>query len=115
MDFFKIQQIKDNIISRLAQAYNIEKMRNALEEYKMEIEKARKDIEKNKGVDKLFPESTMEEKRLSVARKEAVDDSGDLDGDNNIKCTKSGDCHEQNYKLPSDIWDNHFSNLNYGL
>lgn len=100
----------------MAQAYNIEKMRNALEEYKMEIEKARKDTEKNKGQDKLFPEYPMEEKRLSVPRKEAVDDSGEiLDGDNNIKCTKSGECHEQNYKLPSDIWDTHFSNLNYGL
>ncbi|KAF7267099.1 hypothetical protein GWI33_019596 [Rhynchophorus ferrugineus] len=112
VDSKEVQQIKDNIISRLAQAYNIEKMRSALEEYKIEIEKARKEVEKNKGSDRLFDDYILEEKRLSVPRKEAIDTSRETaEGDNNIKCTSSEDCHEQNYRTPSDIIDNHFANL----
>ncbi|XP_066152848.1 uncharacterized protein [Euwallacea fornicatus] len=112
-DTKQVQQIKDNIISRLAQAYNVEKMRNALAEYKIEIERARKEVEKVKNDDKSIGETTMEEKRVSVPRKEAIDDGIDVrDGaDNKIKCTTEEDCHEQNYKLPSDIFDLHFSNL----
>ncbi|XP_066247520.1 uncharacterized protein [Euwallacea similis] len=112
-DTKEVQQIKDNIISRLAQAYNIEKMRNALAEYKIEIERARKEVEKVKTDEKVIGETTIEEKRVSVPRKEAIDDGIDVrDGaDNNIKCTTGEDCHEQNYKLPSDIFDLHFSNL----
>lgn len=112
VDSKEVQQIKDNIISRLAQAYNIEKMRNALEEYKNEIEKEIKENEKSKGDEKLFDEYTLEEKRLSVPRKEAIDDSREtVEGDNNIKCTTSEDCHEQNYKTPSEVLENHFANL----
>ncbi|ENN76799.1 hypothetical protein YQE_06640, partial [Dendroctonus ponderosae] len=108
----QIQQIKDNIISRLAQAYNIEKMRNALEEYKIEIEKALREVEKSTPDEKLISEYTSEDKRVSVPRKEAISDSKDtVDADNNIKCTTSEDCHEQNYKMPSDIIDSHFAIL----
>ncbi|CAH1120945.1 unnamed protein product [Ceutorhynchus assimilis] len=113
------QQIKDNIISRLAQAYNIEKMRNALEEYKIEVEKARKEVEKARQEvkkantdDRQFSDYTMEEKRVSVPRKEAIDDSRDNgEPDNNIKCRTAEECHEQNFKIPSGVLDNHFSNL----
>ncbi|XP_030746242.1 uncharacterized protein LOC115875044 [Sitophilus oryzae] len=112
VDSKEVQQIKNNIISRLAQAYNIEKMRNALEEYKIEIEKAKKEVEKNKESDGFFDDYILEEKRLSVPRKEAVDISREnVEGDNNIKCTNSEDCHEQNYKTPSDIIENHLANL----
>lgn len=112
VDSKEVQQIKDNIIARLAQAYNIEKMRNALEEYKTEIEKARKEVEKSKTEDKIFDDYTLEEKRLSVPRKEAVDDSRDSDeADNNIKCTTSEDCHEQNYKTPAEVFERHFASL----
>ncbi|XP_060515866.1 uncharacterized protein LOC132695569 isoform X2 [Cylas formicarius] len=108
-DSREIQEVKDNIISRLAAAYSLEKMRNALEEYKNAIanEKARL---KQEG--KLFDDYLYEEKRVSVPRKEAVDDSRDTtDGDNNIKCTSSEDCHEQNYKTPAEILDSHFANI----
>lgn len=87
-------------------------MRNALEEYKIEIEKARREVEKSKTDDKLFPDYTLEEKRVSVPRKEAVDDSRDIsEADNNIKCTTSEECHEQNYKIPEDVLNNYFINL----
>ncbi|XP_050314789.1 uncharacterized protein LOC126749157 [Anthonomus grandis grandis] len=112
-DSKEVQQVKDNIISRLAQAYNIEKMRNALEEYKMEVEKARKEIDLQSKVNRgIFAENISEEKRVAVPRKEAIDDTRDtLDGDNNIKCTQGDDCHEQTYPTPTDILENHFGNL----
>ncbi|KAL1493239.1 hypothetical protein ABEB36_011331 [Hypothenemus hampei] len=100
-DSKEIQQVKENIIARLAQAYNIEKMRNALEEYKTETTNVRKEVDKSQN------DYSREEKRVSVPRKQAIDETRDpTDGDNNIKCTTaSEDCHEQNYKLPSDILD----------
>lgn len=87
-------------------------MRNALEEYNIEIEKALREVEKSTSEEKLISEYTSEDKRVSVPRKEAISERKDTtDADNNIKCTTSEDCHEQTYKMPSDIIDSHFAML----
>lgn len=96
-----IQETKDRVIYRLAAAYNIEKMRNALNEYRLLVPQNKKPEK-----DYVF----LEEKRTSVPRKSVVDNDryGTLDADNKIKCSDGAeDCHEQNYKTPTEIIESH--------
>lgn len=102
-DSKEIQEIKDKVISRLAAAYSLEKMRQALGEYKMSIAKQRKEMQNSKELD---DDSFFEEKRVSVPRKQAIDEDREKvpEGDNNIKCSHGKqDCDEQTYKPSSDI------------
>ncbi|KAI4458570.1 hypothetical protein MML48_7g00020738 [Holotrichia oblita] len=100
------QEMKDRIISQLATAYRLEKMRRALNEYRESIKKERLALKAGKSNDNR----KAEEKRLSVPRKSA----GDLEvvsADNNIKCVNTDEnCVEQNYKTPEDLLDN----INFG-
>lgn len=96
VDSKEIQEVKDRIITRLAAAYSLEKMRRAIGQYKESMEKSVQD------------DNINEDKRVSVARKQAVDKDRSLDvkEDNNIKCaegTDGEDCEGQNYKPPSEL------------
>lgn len=100
------QEMKDRIISQLAAAYSLEKMRRALNEYRESIKKERLALKTGRSNDNR----KAEEKRLSVPRKSA----GDLEvvsADNNIKCANTDEnCVEQNYKTPEELLDN----INFG-
>ncbi|KAJ8952537.1 hypothetical protein NQ314_007506, partial [Rhamnusium bicolor] len=105
----EIQEVKDRVISRLAAAYSLEKMRNALDEYKLAVAKERERLENRRQEEDDY--SLSEEKRSSVPRKQVVDKDRESipEGDNAIKCTdRNEDCHEQNYRTPSDITENYF-------
>ncbi|KAF5294211.1 hypothetical protein FQA39_LY13459 [Lamprigera yunnana] len=93
----EVQDIKDKVISRLAAAYSLEKMRQALGEYKMSIAK--------QFQDKKEEDSVYKQKRGSVPRKQAVDeDRFKTEGDNSIKCSHGEeDCNEQTYKPSMDV------------
>ncbi|KAK9890334.1 hypothetical protein WA026_010431 [Henosepilachna vigintioctopunctata] len=99
-----IREVEDGIISRLAKAYSIEKMRRALGEYKMLIDKEREKLNAETD-DGNEDESFSEKKRVSVPRKQAVDSNrGEQIEDNHIKCTQeNGDCDEDNYKAPIEV------------
>ncbi|CAH0562406.1 unnamed protein product [Brassicogethes aeneus] len=113
-DSKQVQQVKNKVISRLAAAYSLEKMRNALGEYKLAIAKERERLkmQKNKDMDN----KQQQEKRTSVPRKEAVDErmnsktSDKNENENVIKCTQgnTAECLEQNYGLSSDLLEQHF-------
>lgn len=102
-DSKEIQEVKDKVISRLAAAYSLEKMRRALGEYKMNIAKERNRLKQSEQEgDYLF----SEEKRLSVPRKQAIDEEAEKaqEEDNNIKCTQGTNCQDyQNYRIPAEI------------
>lgn len=101
-DSKEIQEVKDRVISRLAAAYSLEKMRRALGEYKMNIAKERNRLKQSEQEgDYLF----SEEKRLSVPRKQAIDEEAEKaqEEDNNIKCAHGVNCEEQNYRIPADV------------
>lgn len=107
-DSKEIQEVKDRVISRLAAAYSLEKMRRALGEYKINIAKERNRLKQSEEGDYLF----SEEKRFSVPRKQAVDEEArkPQEEDNNLKCAHGINCEELNYGIPSDIleqykWD----------
>lgn len=99
-DSKEAQEVKDRVISRLAAAYSLEKMRRALGEYKLSIAKERNRLKQaGNSDDYLF----SEEKRVSVPRKQAIDEEAEKTQniDNSIKC-KGDNC---NYKVPSRILD----------
>lgn len=101
----EIQEVKDKVISRLAAAYNLEKMRRALNEYRSSVEKERNRM---KETDEESDDFIMERKRVSVPRKQAIDEDREKipESDNNIKCTENDEeCDEQNYRIPSDLID----------
>lgn len=94
-DTKEILEIKDRIISRLAQAYSLEKMRKALSEYRMNMESER---ERAKLDD---DENITEKKRVAVPRKEAVDTEKSKEVENNnIKCVHGETDCEEEYKVP---------------
>jgi hypothetical protein len=104
-DSQEIQDVKDRVISRLAAAYSLEKMRRALGEYKLSIAKERERLrqQQHKNSDDY---DISEEKRVSVPRKQAIDEDREKipEGDNNIKCSQGDeDCEEQNYRTPSEV------------
>lgn len=103
VDSKEIQEVKDRVISRLAAAYSLEKMRRALGEYKLSIAKERNRL-KQSGTNKDYLFS--EEKRVSVPRKQAVDEEAEKGQtiDNNIKC-KGDNCDMQNVRIPTRILD----------
>lgn len=105
VDSKEIQEVKDRVISRLAAAYSLEKMRRALGEYKLSIAKERGRLNKeNKNSEDV---SFSEDKRVSVPRKQAVDEEGEkqnAEDDNNIKC-KGENCDGNNIKIPRRILD----------
>ncbi|KAB0801164.1 hypothetical protein PPYR_05518 [Photinus pyralis] len=104
-DSKEIQDIKDSVISRLAEAYSLEKMRQALREYRTSIAQQRKQLQES---GKLDNGSFYEEKRVSVPRKEAINEEKErtAEADNRIKCTREGeDCDEQVYKHSADVLD----------
>lgn len=104
-DSKEIQDIKDRVISRLAAAYSLEKMRQALGEYKTSIAKQRKKLQES---GKLDNGSFYEEKRVSVPRKEAIDEERQrtVEPVNHIKCThEEEDCEEQVYRPSGAILD----------
>lgn len=106
----EVQEIKDKVISRLAAAYSLEKMRTALGEYKLAVAKERERLKNRRPSvddDDLF----SEEKRTAIPRKHVIDKDREdnPEGDNNIKCSEGNeDCHEQNYKTPNEIIENHY-------
>ncbi|XP_018578505.1 uncharacterized protein LOC108916688 [Anoplophora glabripennis] len=107
----EIQDVKDRVISRLAEAYSLEKMRNALNEYKLSVAKEKEKLKHRKPEEEEYIFS--EEKRVAVPRKQVVDTDRETipEADNNIKCTDRNEkCHEQNYRTPSEILENHFGN-----
>lgn len=108
-----IEEVEDGIISRLAKAYSIEKMRRALGEYKMLVDKEREKLrrEEEEEEEDVNDDTFSEEKRVSVPRKQAVDPNrDDKPEDNHIKCTQGdADCNEENYKIPIEI----IEQLNY--
>ncbi|XP_044765805.1 uncharacterized protein LOC123322044 [Coccinella septempunctata] len=99
-----IAEVEDGIISRLAKAYSIEKMRRALGEYKMLVDKEREKLRRQEEED-VEDETFSEEKRVSVPRKQAVDpNKDDKVEDNHIKCAQgNADCDEENYKTPIEV------------
>lgn len=103
-DSQEIQEVKDRVISRLAAAYNLEKMRRALGEYKLSMAQERqKFAQQSKDKDNY---DISEEKRVSVPRKQAVDDEREKlpEGDNDIKCSQGDEnCEEQNYRTPPEV------------
>ncbi|XP_057657758.1 uncharacterized protein LOC130894789 [Diorhabda carinulata] len=106
----EVQEIKDKVISRLAAAYSLEKMRAALGEYRLAVAKER---EKLKSKIPTIEDGYLfsEEKRTAVPRKYVIDKDREEtpEGDNNIKCSEGDeDCHEQNYKTPNEIFENHY-------
>ncbi|KAG5875311.1 hypothetical protein JTB14_022222 [Gonioctena quinquepunctata] len=108
-DPHEIQEIKDRVISRLAAAYSLEKMRNALGEYRLTVAKERERLKNRRPENEEY--TISEEKRTSVPRKQVIDkDLEDTaDADNNIKCADGDeDCHEQTYKTPNEIIETHF-------
>lgn len=103
IDSKEVQEVKDRVISRLAAAYSLEKMRRALGEYKLSIAKERNRLKQAGNTDDyLF----SEEKRVSVPRKQAIDEDAEKTQniDNNIKC-KGENCDVQNFKIPGRILD----------
>lgn len=107
----EIQDVKDKVISRLAEAYSLEKMRNALNEYKLSVAKEKEKLKQRKPEEEEYIFS--EEKRVAVPRKQVVDSDRETvpEADNNIKCTDRNEkCHEQSYRTPSEILENHFGN-----
>lgn len=101
-DSQEIQEVKDRVISRLAAAYSLEKMRRALGEYKMSLAKEKERLKQHKNDDY----DISEDKRVSVPRKQAIDEEREKnpEGDNNIKCSQGDeDCEEQNYRAPSEV------------
>lgn len=103
IDSKEVQEVKDRVISRLAAAYSLEKMRRALGEYKLSVAKEKNRLKQNENSDEYL---VAEEKRVSVPRKEAVDEESDKaqNINNNIKCTGDG-CDVLNLKIPSRILD----------
>lgn len=104
IDSKEIQEVKDRVISRLAAAYSLEKMRRALGEYKMSIAKERDRIKQTgQNDDYLF----SEEKRVSVPRKQAIDEEAERaqEEDNNIKCAQGNQREEQTFSIPSKTLD----------
>ncbi|KAJ8918763.1 hypothetical protein NQ315_015083 [Exocentrus adspersus] len=106
----EIQDVKDRVISRLAEAFSLEKMRNALNEYKLSVAKEKENLKQRNSDEEQYAFS--EEKRVAVPRKQVVDDRETAaETDNNIKCSNEDEkCLEQNYRLSDDILDNHFEN-----
>nr|CAI5836259.1 unnamed protein product [Callosobruchus analis] len=104
MDPTEIQEIKDKVISKLAAAYSLEKMRNALEEYKLTVGKQEQNTKDKVVGDKFL---FTEEKRVAVPRKQVVDDVPEAD--NAIQCADGDEeCHKQNYRTPNEIIEIHF-------
>lgn len=105
IDSKEVQEVKDRVISRLAAAYSLEKMRRALGEYKLSVAKEKNRLKQTDNSDEYL---VAEEKRVSVPRKEAVDEESDktqnINNNNNIKCTGDG-CDVLNLKMPSRILD----------
>lgn len=108
VDSKEIQQVKDKVISRLAAAYSLEKMRRALGEYKQSVakERATRLKQAKNSEDTIL---TEEKKRVSVPRKQAVDEeaeklSDNLD-DNNIRCKDDGQCDTPNIRIPTKMLD----------
>lgn len=112
IDGEEMKDVKDSIIARLATAYNVEKMRKALKEYRQSL------AQRHSEHDEEYPDNEAEDsnedvdkekkKRVAVARKQAVDEEhhADNDEDNNIKCTESDEnCAEQNYKVPKEFME----------
>lgn len=105
VDSKEIQEVKDKVISRLAAAYNLEKMRRALDDYRISVEKEKNRM-KELGDDS--DDYLLERKRVSVPRKQAIDEDREKtpESDNNIRCTQNDeDCDEQNYKIPTELLD----------
>lgn len=109
VDSKEIQEVKDKVMSRLAAAYNLEKMRRALDEYRVSIEKEKNRL---KELGTMTTDDTddflLERKRVSVPRKQAIDEEREKipESDNNIRCTQNDEeCDEQNYKIPSELLD----------
>nr|UXO98113.1 periplaneta neuropeptide-like precursor [Zophobas atratus] len=102
-DSEEIQDVKDKVISRLAAAYSLEKMRQALGEYKLSMTKEKDRLKQQHKSDDY---DISEEKRVSVPRKQAIDDEREKipESDNNIKCSQGDEeCEDQNYRTPSDV------------
>ncbi|CAG9855401.1 unnamed protein product [Phyllotreta striolata] len=109
----EVQEIKDKVISRLAAAYSLEKMRTALGEYRLAVAKERERLKNRRPATPAGDEDYLflEEKRASLPRKHVVDKDREEnpESDNNIKCSdEDDDCHEQNYKTPNEIIENHY-------
>lgn len=108
-DSKEVREMKDRIISQLAAAYSLEKMRRALNEYRESIKKERLALKQQAVKDEGNKE---EEKRLSVPRKSAGSMETVTVSDNNIKCSNSDEnCLEQNYKTPEDLLES----INFGM
>lgn len=98
------QKVKDYLMAHLSGAYKIEKIRDALGANE-EDSKITSYMEKpvNKNFEDLFPK----QKRVSVPRKQAVDEEAEKPrstDDNNIKC-KGENCDLQNFRTPSRVLD----------
>lgn len=104
IDSKEIQEVKDRVISRLAAAYSLEKMRRALGEYKLSIAKERGRL--NKETKSTADEGLFsEEKRVSVARKQAYDEETEkqsIDDSNNVRCKGDG-CDAHDYRVPGRV------------
>ncbi|XP_022915227.1 uncharacterized protein [Onthophagus taurus] len=92
VDSKEIQEVKDRVISQLATAYSLEKMRRALGEYRKSVLKERSRMNNREKNDKI------DEKRLSVPRKSAEmeKEMDEEEFDNNIKCTDEN-CSKDKY------------------
>lgn len=104
-DTKEIQEVKDKVMTRLAAAYNLEKMRRALDEYRTSMKKERTRMKESDANPEDF---LLERKRVSVPRKQAVDEEREKtkESDNNIRCTENDEeCDEQNYNVPSELID----------
>lgn len=102
VDSKEIQDVKNAVITRLAAAFSLEKMRQALNEYKQSVAIQLKELEESGKLDDKF----KEEKRVSVPRKQAVEEEKEkVPGeDNTIKCSENEeDCDEQLYQPPAEI------------
>lgn len=111
----KVRKIKDEVISRLAAAYNLEKMRKALGDYKSFVSDEN-GSKTQPEEDYYLSEEKLAEKRSAIPRKQVVDKDRENseDADNNVKCTEGEeDCYEQNYKTPSDVVESYLGTGNF--
>jgi len=86
----EIQEVKNHIISRLAAAYSLDKLRQAIQDRSQVLNDN---------------QLKVDEKRVSVPRKSAVLQDVSIKEDNNIKCTTDENCDERHYKAPSELLD----------
>lgn len=99
----KLRKIKDRLMSRLAAAYSLEKMRQALGEYKSLVSDS--NVQQTEDEEPSTDEK-LAAKRSAIPRKQVVDKDRENseDADNNVKCAEGDeDCFEQNYKTPTDV------------